>query len=139
MPAKSNHHNEYQCAIEVNQNRKYCVRVRAVFTRKSWTLPLYFLASSFDRAMKKLEQTLQYLQRQEEHLWFWGVDRSDDPNFSADLLKEAGLHLDRRVEFPRRAANVVLAPEKSVPAVLLAPVRRGLASSIDSGRASTGQ
>lgn len=138
MPVKSNHHNEYQCTIEVNQNGKYCIRVRAVFTRKSWTLPVYFLASTFDRAMKKLEQTLQYLQRQEERLWFWGVERSDDPNFAAELLKEAGLRLDRRAEFPRRSASLVLSPEKSVPAVLLAPVRRGLASSIDFGRPTAG-
>lgn len=138
MPVKLNHHNEYQCTIEVNQNGKYCVRVRAVFTRKSWTLPVYFLASTFDRAMKKLEQTLQYLQRQEERLWFWGVERSDDPNFAAELLKEAGLQLDRRAEFPRRSASLVLSPEKSVPAVLLAPVRRGLASAIDFGRATAG-
>jgi hypothetical protein len=138
MPIRSNHQNEYQCTIEVNQNGKYCVRVRAMFTRKAWTLPVYFLASTFDRAMKKLEQTLQFLQRQEERLWFWGVERSDDPNFSAELLKEAGLRPDRRGEFPTRSANVVLSPEESVPAVLLAPVRRGLASSIDSSRAGMG-
>ncbi len=71
MPVKVNHRNEYQCTIEVNQNGKYCVRVRAVFTRKAWTLPVYFLASTFDRAMTKLEQTLQFLQQQEERLWFW--------------------------------------------------------------------
>jgi hypothetical protein len=136
MPAKVNHRNEYQCTIELNQNGKYCVRVRAVFTRKSWTLPVYFLASTFDRAMTKLEQTLQFLQQQEERLWFWGVERSDDPNFSAELVQEAGLRMDRRLEFPRRSANVVLSPEKPVPAVLLAPVRRGLAGSIDTGRVS---
>jgi hypothetical protein len=134
MPVKTNHRNEYQCTIEVNQNGKYCVRVRAAFTRKGWTLPVFFLASTFDRAMTKLEQTLQFLQQQEERLWFWGVERSDDPNFSAELVKEAGLCLDRRVEFPRRSANVALSPEKPVPATLLAPVRRGLAGSIDTGR-----
>jgi hypothetical protein len=134
MSAKSNHQNEYQCTIEVNQNGKYCVRVRAVFTRKAWTLPVYFLASTFDGAMGKLEQTLQFLQKQEERLWFWGVDRSDDPNLSAELVREAGLGLDRRIEFPRRSANVVLSPEQRVPAVLLAPVRRGLAGSIETGR-----
>jgi hypothetical protein len=131
-----NQRNEYQCTIEINQNGKYCVRVRAVFTRKGWTLPVYFLASTFDNAMRKLEQTLQYLQQQEDRLWFWGVERSDDPNFSAELVQEAGLRLDRRVEFPRRAANVVLSPEQRVPAVAMAPVRRGLADSIDTGRMS---
>jgi hypothetical protein len=136
MPAKANHCNEYQCTIEVNQNGKYCVRVRAVFHRKGWTLPVYFLASTFDRSMSKLEQALQFLQRQEEKLWFWGVEHSDDPNFSAELLKEAGLCLDHRAEFPRKSANLSLSPEKHVPAVLLAPVRRGLAHSIDIERVS---
>lgn len=136
MQVKMNHRNEYQCSIEVNHNGKYCVRVRAVFARKSWTLPVYFLASTFDRAMRKLEQVLQYLQQKEERLWFWGVEYSDDPNFSAELVREVGLKLDRRAEFPRRSANVTLTPEKPVPAVLLAPVRRGLANSIESGRVS---
>ncbi len=134
MAVKANHRNEYQCTIEVNQNGKYCVRVRALFARKSWTLPVYFLTSTFDHAMQKLEQALQFLQQQEERLWFWGVDRSDDPNLSAELVHEAGLSLDRRAEFPRRSANVVLSPEKRVPAVMLAPIRRDLADSIDSGR-----
>jgi hypothetical protein len=134
MPLKTNHRNEYQCSIEVNHNGKYCVRVRATYTRKGWVLPVYFLASSFDRAMQKLEETLQFLQQKEERLWFWGVEHSDDPQISQEMVQEAGLRLDRRVEFPRRSANVVLSPEKRVPAVMLAPVRRGLADSIDTGR-----
>jgi hypothetical protein len=136
MSVKANHRNEYQCTIEVNQSGKYCVRIRAAFTRKAWTLPVYFLASTFDRAMRKLEQTLQFLQQQEERLWFWGVQRTDDPNMAQELVKEAGLRLDRRAEFPRRSANVALMPEKPVPPVMLAPVRRGLANSIDSARAT---
>ncbi len=136
MQGKTNHRNEYQCSIEVNQNGKYCVRVRALFGRKAWTLPVYFLASTFDRAMRKLEEVLQFLQRKEESLRFWGVESSGDPIFSEDLVREAGLRLDRRAEFPRRSSNVALSPEKPVPAVLLAPVRRGLAHSIDSGRSS---
>jgi hypothetical protein len=136
MQGKMNHRNEYQCTIEINQTGKYCVRVRAVFARKAWVLPVYFLASTFDRAMSKLEQVLQFLQRKEERLWFWGVEYSDDPKFSEELVQEAGLKLDRRAAFPRRSASVALSPEKPVPAVLLAPVRRGLAHSIDSGRAS---
>ena len=136
MQLKSNHHNEYQCTIEVNQNGKYCVRVRAMFARKSWVLPVYFLASSFDRSMRKLEEVLQFLQQKEERLWFWGVNYSDDPKFSEELVREAGLKLDRRLEFPRRSSNVALSPEERVPAALLAPVRRGLAHSIDTSRAS---
>ncbi len=127
--------NEYRCAIEMNQNGKYCVRIRATFARHAWALSVYFLASSFDRAMKKLEQSLQLLQRQEERLWFWGVDRSDDPNLSGEMLREAGLHLDRRAEFPRKAASLSVPPGRPVPAFLLAPVRRGLAASVESTRA----
>ena len=135
MPLKTNHRNEYQCSIEVNHNGKYCVRVRATYARKGWVLPVYFLASSFDRAMGKLEETLQFLQQKEERLRFWGVEHSDDPKISQELVQEAGLNLDRRTEFPRRSENVALFPEKRVPAVLLAPVRRGLADLIDAGRA----
>ena len=127
--------NEYRCAIEMNQNGKYCVRIRATFARHAWALSVYFLASSFDRAMKKLEQLLQLLQREEERLWFWGVDRSDDPNLSGEMLREAGLHLDRRAEFPRKAASLSVPPGRPVPAFLLAPVRRGLAASVESTRA----
>ncbi len=127
--------NHYRCAIEINQNGKYCVRIRVTFARHSWILSAYVLASSFDRDMKKLEQSLQFLQRQEDRLWFWGVDRSDDPNLSGEMLREAGLRLDRRAEFPRRAASLSLPPDRPVPAFLLAPVRRGLAASVENTRA----
>jgi hypothetical protein len=62
--------NEYLCAIEKNQNGKYNVRVRAVFGSDGWSLPVYFLASSFNAAMKKLEEALQLLQKNEERLRF---------------------------------------------------------------------
>jgi hypothetical protein len=126
--------NDYRCSIELNQNGKYCVRLRVQYPRHAWALNVFFLASSFDRAMKKLQEALQFLQRHEEKLWFWGVDRAADVGFSAEFLKEAGLQLDRRVEFPRKAANLSLEPERDVPAFALGPVRRGLAESIDSGR-----
>jgi hypothetical protein len=127
--------NDYRCTLERNQGGKYCVRLRAHFPRHAWTLSVYFLASSFDRAMKKLEQSLQYLQRHEDKLWFWGVDRSDDPGFSAELLRDAALKLDRRTEFPRKSTSLSLPPERAVPAFLLGPVRRGLAESVESTRA----
>jgi hypothetical protein len=41
------------------------------------------------------------------------------------------MRLDQRSEFPRKAANLALAPEKSVPASVLGPMRRGLAESFD--------
>jgi hypothetical protein len=134
MPKKANHHNEYRCGIELNQNGKYCVRIRAHFARHGWVLPVYFLASSFQGSVRKLEQTLQFLQREEDHLWFWGVDRTDDPNVSAEMLRESGLRLDRRAEFPQRTERLVVPPEERVPAFMLAPVRRGLAELVGSAR-----
>ncbi len=128
--------NEYLCAIEKNQNGKYNVRVRAVFGHDGWSLPVYFLASSFNAAMKKLEEALQSLQKNEERLRFWGVERSDDPNVAGDLLREFGLWLDRRKEFPRKIAELGIQRERSVPASLLAPVRRILADSVSQERPS---
>lgn len=126
--------NDYRCSIEKNQNGKYCVRMRVQYPRHAWSLGVFFLASSFDRAMKKLEESLHFLQRNEEKLWFWGVDRAEDMGFSAEFLKEAGLHLDRRDEFPRKAATLSLEPERDAPASALGFVRRGLAESVGSGR-----
>jgi len=122
--------NAYACALEVNQNGKYCVRVRAAFGRTGWVLPLYFLASSFDGAMKKLVEALQYLQKREESLWFWSVDRSDDPNLAPELLADVGLRLDRRGEFPRKRGEIVTSAERPVAAVQIAPLRRALADSL---------
>ena len=144
--------NEYRCAIERNQNGKYNVRVRAVFAPgavesedrragqnghgngksgpTAWMLPVYFLASSFNAAMKKLEESLQVLQKNEARLRFWGVERTDDPNLAGDLLKEFGLGLDRRRDFTRKVAELGVPRERPVPASMLAPVRRVLADSV---------
>jgi len=127
--------NDYRCSMERNQGNKYCVRIQVHYPRHAWTLGVYFLASSFDRSMKKLEECLYFLQRNEEKLWFWGVDRAEDLGFSAEFLKEAGLKLDRRQEFPRKAANLSVAPEREVPAFALGPMRRGLAESMETPRA----
>src|SRR5216110_3862673 len=128
--------NEYRCSMERNQSGKYCVRLRVYYPRHAWTLNVYFLAGSFDRAMKRLEDALDFLQRQEEKLWFWGVDRAEDMGFSAEFLKEAGLYLDRRNEFPRKATSISLAPEREVPAFVLGPMRRGLAESVEMSRSA---
>jgi hypothetical protein len=126
--------NLYHCAMEKNQNGKYNIRIRALFARGGWSLGVYFLASSFNAAMKKLEQSLQLLQKNEERLRFWGVERSDDPNLAGDLLQEFGLWLDRRREFPRKVAELNVAGERPVAASMLAPVRRVLADSVSQER-----
>jgi hypothetical protein len=149
MSAKSlRPENEYLCAIERNQNGKYTVRVRAVFGQRQdnqpdqqsrqagWTLPVFFLASSFNAAMKKLEESLQLLQKHEDRLRFWGVEHSDDPNMAGDLLHDSGLKIDRRREFPRRVAELAVSRERGVPASLLAPVRRILADCMSQERPS---
>jgi hypothetical protein len=127
----SNVRNDYRCSMERNQTGKYCVRIRVQYPRHAWNLSVFFLASSFDRAMKKLEEVLHFLQRNEEKLWFWGVDRAVDLEFSAEFLKDVGLTLDRRTDFPRKAANLSVEPERDVPAFVLGPVRRGLAESVE--------
>jgi hypothetical protein len=126
--------NLYHCAMERNQNGKYNIRIRVQFERGGWDLSVYFLASSFTAGMKKLEASLQLLQKSEERLRFWGVERSDDPNFAGDLLQESGLWLDRRREFPRKVAEMSVASERPVPASMLAPVRRVLADSVSQER-----
>ena len=47
--------NLYHCAMEKNQNGKYNIRIRVQFERGEWDLSVYFLASSFNAGMKKLE------------------------------------------------------------------------------------
>jgi hypothetical protein len=126
--------NSYRCSIERNQNGKYCVRIQVRYPRHAWTLEVFFLASSFNRAMSKLEESLDFLQRNEEKLWFWGVDRAEDMGFSAEFLREAGMQLDRRSEFPRKAANLSVKPELEVPTFALGPMRRGLAESVEPSR-----
>ena len=126
--------NNYYCAMEKNQNGKYNIRIRVTFGQGSWSLSVYFLASSFNAGMKKLEQSLQLLQKSEERLRFWGVERSDDPNMAGDLLQEFGLFLDRRREFPRKLAEINVGTEKPIAASMLAPVRRILADSVSQER-----
>jgi len=126
--------NRYRCAVEKNQAGKFCVRVQARFARHAWDLSVWFLASSFDQGMRKLQQSLRFLQRNEERLWFWGVDRSDDPNLSGELLNVAGLKLDKRGEFPRQSALLVLAPDRMLGSEVLSPIRRDLSQSLEGGR-----
>ncbi len=127
MATRTNSHlNYYRCSLEKNQAGKHCVRIRARFARRKWESSVYFLAASFENAMKKLEQSIRFLQQNEERLWFWGVDRSDDPHFGEDLLRDAGLKLDRRAEFPPKHSTIFLEPDRPVAAVLLAPVRKVL-------------
>jgi hypothetical protein len=126
--------NEYRCCIEINQNGKYSVRIQVRFGAKDWSLPVFFLVSSFDAAMKRLEEAVQLLQREEDRLWFWGVERSDDPKLPEELLARIGLHYDQRREFPRRVAEFAVPAGRAVSAFRIAQTRRALAESISAGR-----
>ncbi len=101
------------------------MRIRAHFARQHWDMSVYFVASSHAHAMQKLEQCLRFLQRNEERLWFWGVDRSDDPNFAAEIAWRSRTgKWTRRTEFPRRSAMIAIAPDRILFKELLAPVRQ---------------
>ena len=126
--------NEYRCCIEINQNGKYSVRIQVRFGGKDWSLPVFFLVSSFDAAMKRLGEAVQLLQKEEERLWFWGVERSDDPKLAAELLGQMGLHYDQRREFPRRLAEFAVPAGRAISAFRLAQARRALAESVTAGR-----
>lgn len=126
--------NLYHCAMERNRNGKYSIRIRALFGKGGWSLSVYFLASSFNAAMKKLEESLQLFQKSEERFRFWGVERTDDPNLAGELLEEFGLWLDRRREFPRKVAELNLPGERPIAASMLAPIRRVLADSVSQER-----
>jgi hypothetical protein len=116
--------NQYRCSIEKNQAGKFGGRIRAHFARQDWDLNVYFVAASLTRSVRKLEESLRFLQMNEERLWFWGVDRSDDPNFASELLSEEGLKLDKRAEFPRRSTLIAIAPDRDLLADTLALIRR---------------
>ncbi len=122
--------NDYQCAIEMNQAGKYCVRLRVKYSRRPWKLAVYFLASSFERATRKLREAINFFQRAEERLWFWGVEMSDDPNLAGEMLLESGLRLDRRKDFPSRSAVVEVPVEKPIAATLVASVQKKLAADL---------
>ncbi len=133
-PRVSTPKNEYQCSIETNQTGKYCVRVRARFGPQKWTLGVYFLATSFPRAMKKLEGTLQFLQQEEERLRFWSVERSDDPKLAGELLGDSGLSLDSRKDFPRKFARMEAVASRSIAAFHIAGIRRELSETCSTQR-----
>jgi len=60
------------------------------YPRHAWNLGVFFLAGSFDRAMKRLEEALDFLQRQEEKLWFWGVTAPKTWAFRPSFSKTRG-------------------------------------------------
>jgi len=80
--------------------RQYCVRSASCTPAR---LDPGGLLSGFlfDRAMKKLEESLHFLQRHEEKLWFWGVDRAEDLGFSAEFSRKRVSTWTAATNFPQ--------------------------------------
>jgi len=70
--------------------------------------------------MKKLEQGLDFLQRHEEKLWFWGVDRAEDLDFQP-ILERGWSYLGSPPRVPAQSGQPSVAPEKDVPAFAVGP------------------
>lgn len=118
--------NTYRISVEPNQAGKHEARLEARFGESAWTLRVYFLASTPERLLARLQTALRYLQRQEEELWMWGSNPSDRSLLFKELLREAGLELDRRRDFPRSAVVVAARPGEAFRPLQLAELKRKL-------------
>lgn len=124
--------NTYRISVEPNQVGKYEVRLEARFVERGWTLRVYFLASTPERLLARLQRVLRYLQREEEELWLWGSSPSDRTVLFDELLRRAGLELDRRKEFPRRPVVLTVRSGESFRPLQLAEFKRKLAARLAS-------
>jgi len=80
---------------------QYCVRIQVHYPRHAWDLSVYFLAAPFDRAMEEIGTGAStFYNATRKKTLVLGCRRAEDLGFSAEFLKEAGLTLDRRQEFP---------------------------------------
>ena len=110
MPRKSNHRNEYRCCIEMNQNGKYCVRIRAQFHGANGCFPSIFWrrrsiapSASWSRRSNSCSGT-----RTACGSGAWTA--ATTPTYPRRCCAKSGLRLDRRAEFPRRTERLVVAP-----------------------------
>lgn len=120
--------NTYRISVEPNQAGKHEVRLEARFGESAWSLRVYFLSSTPERLLARLQNVLRYLQRHEEELWMWGSNASDRSLLFDELLREAGLELDRRKDFPRSAVVLAARPGEAFRPLQLAELKRKLDS-----------
>lgn len=118
--------NTYRVGVEPNQVGKYEVRLEARYGESGWSLRVYFLASTPERLLGRLQSVLRFLQRQEEELWMWGSNPSDRSLLFEELLRSAGLELDRRKESPRAAVVLTARPGEAFRPLQLAELKRKL-------------
>ena len=126
MPAA--YRNSYRLAVDRNHNQRLEIRIEAHYVRPNWTLRVFFLASTPERALTRALHALRFLHREEEKLWLWGADPSDRALLFDDLLARADLRLDRRHSFPRTAIAVIAACDQPLTPLLVAETRRKLAT-----------
>ena len=84
--------------------------------------------------MKKLEQSLQLLQKTRNACVSGVLSVLTTPISPVTCFRNSGLWLDRRREFPRKVAELNVPGERPVAASMLAPVRRVLADSVSQER-----
>jgi len=127
--------NDYRCSIERNQSGKYCVRLQVHYPRHAWNLSVFFLAGSFDRAMKRLEEALDFLQRQEEKR---GSGVWTAPKTWAFRPSSSRMRVEARPPFriSKKGHQRIAGPGAPVPAFVLGPMRRGLAESVEVARSA---
>lgn len=119
--------NTFRISAERNQAGKWAVRIEAFYAASKWKLNVYFVAGSPRRLVSRLQTVLRYLQREEEQLWLWGSDSSDRELLFGQLLSDAGVQLDRRKDFPRRAMVFSVAPGRPLASSQFAELKRKLA------------
>jgi hypothetical protein len=118
--------NTFRISPERNQAGKWAVRIEAFYAASKWKLNVYFVAGSPRRLVSRLQTVLRYLQREEEQLWLWGSDASDRELLFGQLLSDAGVQLDRRKDFPRRAMVFSVAPGRPLASSQFAELKRKL-------------
>lgn len=118
--------NTYRISVEPNQAGKHEARLEARFGESAWSLRVYFLSGTPERLLARLQNVLRYIQRHEEELWMWGSNASDRSLLFDELLREAGLELDRRKDFPRSAVVLSGRPGEAFRPLQLAELRRKL-------------
>ena len=118
--------NTYRISVEPNHSGKCEARLEARFAESNWVLRVYFLTSRAGRVWPRLEEVLRTLQRQEEQLWIWGAERNARGPLFDELLRDAGLELDRRREFPRGARVLSVRSGEPPRTLQLAELKRKL-------------
>ena len=120
--------NSYRISVEPNQAGKLEVRLEGRYGASRWPLRVYFRVNTPERLLGRLQSVLRFLQRHEEELWMWGSNPSDHSLLFDELLRGAGLELDRRSEFPRTGVVLTARPGENFRPLQWSELKRKLAA-----------